>query len=336
MEKCPVCGSRFFSKNRFRTINLNGKDYLVCPFCQKKNKLVLEKQISKQEKKWNVNITKEKIVVIAITTISGFLATLFIESYDKFDHSIYRAVIGLLVGAITGWVVVESTKEQPGILFRSKYQLLGIILGIGFGGAIITGILGGFLADMNVIEMSVVEGVITGVLIGSILPSVGMVLVSSSRRFLRTIGCCILGGAILCVFGFLLYSMQRYVGPFFTTSIEQPSDLFIIAFMGIVLGVILGGILGYLNFNLGSLRNKMPLVFVAISPLLTAPIGFIIGGFYFLTEKTPQTPVWGSTATIHHYVTPFGVFMLIIIWAVIGLIAGIATVALKIKQKEGN
>jgi uncharacterized membrane protein len=52
MEKCPVCGKNFFSKNRFQTINHNGKDLLVCPFCFKQRKnLVIQRQISEQEKK---------------------------------------------------------------------------------------------------------------------------------------------------------------------------------------------------------------------------------------------------------------------------------------------
>jgi len=85
--------------------------------------------------------------------------------------------------------------------------------------------------------------------------------------------------------------------------------------------------------GLGSLRNKMPQAFIAISPLLTAPIGFIIGGIYFTTAKV-EWSILGSFVLKYAYFTPFGVFRFTVIWAVIGLIAGIATVALNIKQKE--
>ena len=111
------------------------------------------------------------------------------------------------------------------------------------------------------------------------------------------------------------------------------SELFVIATIGVIIGTIIGGVFGFLNFNIGSLRNNKPRVFVAVSPLLTAPIGFIVGFFYFFTA-IPEGFATGSNSFEFVYVTPYGVFLLTVIWTVIGLIAGIAIVILGIKQKK--
>lgn len=390
---CHNCGAEVSKEAKF------------CGSCGEKISVETIGSYSRQ-KEWKLNILMKKTVVIVMSAIAGFLATLFFESYAQIDMSPFRALIGFLLGATAGGVVVVSTKEKVSnknvisssgsslfkkslgytigaavvscclagfvwailgtvsffeledfgnifdfpwllvpvvgslpigiapFLFHAKYDRLGAILFIGSIVALLSGLLGAFFADMEVIEMSMAEGLGAGALIGGVLPSLGVALFTSSRRLLRTIGGCILGGVILGIVGFM-YSLQRYVGPLYTfhSYIAQPSELFVIALMGIVLGVILGGILGYLDFNLGSLRNNMPQAFVAISPLLIAPIGFLIGWVYFIMV-IPEGFATGSNSFEFVYVTPYGVFLLTVIWAVIGLIAGIATVILGIKQEE--
>lgn len=39
MVRCEKCGRFFLSKNKFDTINYEGKDILVCPYCIKESKI---------------------------------------------------------------------------------------------------------------------------------------------------------------------------------------------------------------------------------------------------------------------------------------------------------
>jgi len=119
-------------------------------FCENCGKKISEDTIGSysRQKESKLNILMKKTLVIVMSAIAGFLATLFFEYYSVFDMSPFRALIGFLLGAIAGGVVVASTNEKisnKNVILSSSPSLFKMSLGYTIGAAVVSCCLVGFV-----------------------------------------------------------------------------------------------------------------------------------------------------------------------------------------------
>ena len=202
---------------------------------------------------------------------------------------------------------------------------------IGGGAAMFFGLFGSFFADMGVIEMSQPLGLITWGIMGFVIVFIGEILMTSQNKFLRIIGGGIMGGMLLGLIG-LFYSLYGYIGPQYLVAEPHIVPLSIIftldiTVIGVIFGSIAGGIIGYFNFDLTPLITKYPLIFIAVVSLIAALTGFFMGSLM-------RIAISPGLLQFILIITPKGVLVLMGLWAIVGMITGIAIVGLKIHPKS--